>query len=116
MRRRAPGNKKRTKEQLRTIQPCSFELIVIGLRKELMEQEKELLEEEDGGKTGRTAAVSRPDTWMARARMGVTKRRRERRKRRKRRKETGATAATDRPAQSAASPASVASTMRTRRS
>ena len=52
MRRRAPGNKKRTKEQLRTIQPCSFELIVIGLRKELMEQEKELLEEEDGGKDG----------------------------------------------------------------
>ncbi len=52
MRRRAPGNKKRTKEQLRTIQSCSFELIVIGLRKELMEQEKELLEEEDGGKDG----------------------------------------------------------------
>ena len=50
MRRRAPGGNKRTEEQLRAMQPCNFDLIVIGLLKELMEQEKELLEEEDGGK------------------------------------------------------------------
>ena len=49
MRRRAPGGNKRTEEQLRAMQPCNFDLIVIGLRKQLIDGEKELLEEEDGG-------------------------------------------------------------------